>query len=95
MAIHESVIIENGAKIADDVEIGPFCKIGKDVILESGCKLESNIILRGNLHIHADVKIFSFTTMEVKILPLVLEKILIYENLYKLALKKTKKLLLI
>jgi UDP-N-acetylglucosamine acyltransferase len=63
MAIHESVIIENGAKIADDVEIGPFCKIGKDVILESGCKLESNIILRGNLHIHADVKIFSFTTI--------------------------------
>ena len=63
MAKHKSVTVENGAKIANDVVIGPFCQIGKDVVLESGCILESNIILRGKLHIHSDVKIFSFTTI--------------------------------
>jgi UDP-N-acetylglucosamine acyltransferase len=61
MTIHKSVIIENGAKIANDVIIGPFCQIGKDVTLESGCILESNVILKGKLHIYSDVKIFSFT----------------------------------
>lgn len=58
--IHRSVVIEEGAKIADDVVIGPFCKIGKDVTIESGCRIESNVILRGKLKIAQDVKIFSF-----------------------------------
>lgn len=61
--IHKSAIIEDGAKIADDVTIGPFCYIGKDVNLSSGCKLESNIILAGKLFIDEDVRIFSFTTI--------------------------------
>ncbi len=58
--IHKSVTIEEGAKIAEDVVIGPFCFIGKDVTIESGCTLESNIILKGKLHIDKGVKIFSF-----------------------------------
>jgi UDP-N-acetylglucosamine acyltransferase len=61
--IHESVIIEYGAKIADDVIIGPFCSIGKNVKLKSGCVLESNVILKGKLKVDKDVKIFSFTTI--------------------------------
>ena len=61
--IHESVIIEDGAKIASDVTIGPFCHIGKDVELASGCKLESNILLNGKLSVGKDVRIFSFTTI--------------------------------
>ena len=61
--IHKSTIIENGAKIADDVTIGPFCYIGKDVSLSRGCKLESNIILSGKLFVDEDVRIFSFTTI--------------------------------
>ncbi len=61
--IHKSTIIEDGAKIADDVKIGPFCYIGKDVSLSKGCKLESNIVLSGKLFIDEDVRIFSFTTI--------------------------------
>jgi len=61
--IHSSVIIEDGAKIADDVEIGPFCHIGKDVKLSSGCKLESNVILKGKVSVAPNVRIFSFTTI--------------------------------
>ncbi len=61
--IHESVIIEDGAKIADDVIIGPFCSIGKNVELASGCTLESNIILNGKLSVGKNVRIFSFATI--------------------------------
>ncbi|MBL0709174.1 MAG: acyl-ACP--UDP-N- acetylglucosamine O-acyltransferase [Sulfurimonas sp.] len=61
--IHKSVIVEDGAKIAKDVKIGPFCHIGKDVELASGVILESNIVLMGKLKISKNVRIFSFTTM--------------------------------
>ncbi len=61
--IHKTTIIENGAKIADSVTIGPFCYIGKDVELKSGCILESNIILKGRLRVDEDVRIFSFTAI--------------------------------
>jgi len=61
--IHSSVIIENGAKIADDVTIGPFCHIGKDVKISKGCKLESNVILKGKVNVGENVRIFSFTTI--------------------------------
>jgi UDP-N-acetylglucosamine acyltransferase len=61
--IHSSVIIEDGAKIADDVTIGPFCHIGKDVKLSKGCQLESNVILKGKLNVGENVRIFSFTTI--------------------------------
>ncbi|MCD6432755.1 MAG: acyl-ACP--UDP-N- acetylglucosamine O-acyltransferase [Sulfurimonas sp.] len=61
--IHSSVVIEDGAKIADDVTIGPFCYIGKNVKLSKGCQLESNVILKGKLSIDENVRIFSFTTI--------------------------------
>lgn len=61
--IHSSVIIENGAKIASNVIIGPFCHIGKNVELKDGVILQSNIILRGKLEVDEGVKIFSFSTI--------------------------------
>jgi len=61
--IHSSAIIEDGAKIAEDVTIGPFCYIGKDVTLSRGCRLEANIVLEGKLFLDEDVRIFSFTTI--------------------------------
>lgn len=61
--IHKSVIIEDGANIADDVTIGPFCYIGKNVTLSSGCQLESNVILKGKLKVDENVRIFSFSAI--------------------------------
>lgn len=61
--IHKTAIIEDGAKIASDVTIGPFCSVGKGVVLKSGCKLESNVILKGKLKVDKDVRIFSFCTI--------------------------------
>lgn len=61
--IHPSVVIEEGAKIAADVKIGPFCFIGRDVELKAGCTLESNVILKGKLQVDENVKIFSFAVI--------------------------------
>ncbi len=61
--IHTTTIIEDGATIADDVTIGPFCYIGKDVTIASGCQLESNIILKGKLDLANGVRIFSFAAI--------------------------------
>ncbi len=61
--IHETTVIEDGAKIADDVTIGPFCHIGKDVDLKSGCILESNVVLNGKLTVDKNVRIFSFAAI--------------------------------
>ncbi len=61
--IHKTTIIEDGAQIADDVTIGPFCFIGKNVTISSGCTLESNIILKGKLLLKEGVKVFSFAAI--------------------------------
>ena len=61
--IHETSFIEDGAQIADDVTIGPFCKIGKDVVIHEGCRLESNIMLNGKTTLQEGVRVFSFTSI--------------------------------
>lgn len=39
--IHSTAIVDANAKLADDVEIGPYCIVGPNVELGSGCKLIS------------------------------------------------------
>ena len=46
-SIHPTAIIENGAKIGSNVEIGPFCHIGPEVIIGNSCKLKSHVFLDG------------------------------------------------
>lgn len=61
--IHKTSIVEDGAKIAKNVEIGPFCYIGKDVEIKSSSIIESNVILKGKLKIDENSRIFSFTVI--------------------------------
>ena len=52
--IHPTAIIEEGAQIGLDVEIGPFCVIGSDVIIGDGCQLKSHVIHDGKTIIGAE-----------------------------------------
>jgi len=61
--IHSSSIIDPSAKIADDVEIGPFCLVGADVEIGSGTSIESHVILKGPMKIGARNHIFQFSTL--------------------------------
>ena len=41
--VHASSIVENGAKIGENVSIGPFCHIGSNIVLGDNSKIHSNV----------------------------------------------------
>ena len=61
--IHNSSVIESGAKIGKNVKIGPFCYIGSKVQISDGAELASNIHIEGNTKIGRKTKIFPFASI--------------------------------
>lgn len=61
--IHPSAVIEDGAIIGADVEIGPFCHIGPDVKLGGGARLSSHVVIAGRTTIGDGLKAFSFSSI--------------------------------
>ena len=49
MNAHATSIVDPGAAVADDVEIGPFCVVGPRVRLGAGCRLVARVIITGNV----------------------------------------------
>ncbi|MCC6139047.1 MAG: acyl-ACP--UDP-N-acetylglucosamine O-acyltransferase [Nitrospira sp.] len=47
MQIHATAIVHPGAKLAEDVAIGPFCLIGEHVSIGKGTKLLSHVTVDG------------------------------------------------
>ncbi len=58
MAIHPAAIVEDGAKLGDGVEIGPFCTVGSSVVLGEGVRLISHVVISGNTRIGARTVIY-------------------------------------
>jgi UDP-N-acetylglucosamine acyltransferase len=46
--------VDSRAQIADDVEIGPFCRVGPDVVIDRGCMLLSHVVVIGHTKIGPD-----------------------------------------
>ena len=63
MVIHPSAIVDPGAELASDVEIGPFSVIGPDVVLGAGTRVESHVVIEGPTRIGAGNRIHSFSTL--------------------------------
>lgn len=61
--IHASAIIEDGASIAEDVEIGPFSIIGPEVTIEAGCRIGPHVVVTGRTRIGANTRIFQFASI--------------------------------
>ena len=47
-------VIEDGAQIGDDCEIGPWCVVGSDVVLGPGNKLLSHVVITGRTVVGRD-----------------------------------------
>ena len=47
MIIHPTALVDPGARLANDVEIGPWCLVGADVELGEGVRLISNVTVEG------------------------------------------------
>lgn len=55
--------VADGARLAADVEIGPFCIIGPDVEIAEGSKLLSHVNVQGHSKIGARATIYPFASL--------------------------------
>src|ERR1700678_4014760 len=63
MRIHPTALVEDGARLAPDVEIGPYCVVGGSVALGEGVKLHSHVVVHGNTEVGARTQIFSHAVL--------------------------------
>lgn len=61
--VHSTAVIEDGARIGADVEIGPFCVIGRDVAVGEGSVLHSHVVVAGNTTIGTNARIYPFASV--------------------------------
>lgn len=61
--IHPTAIIADGANIADDVKIGPYCVIGEHVRIGAGTVLHSHVAIDGRTTIGENNQIFPFASL--------------------------------
>lgn len=61
--IHSTAIISDSAKIAEGVEIGPFCVIGDEVEIDSGTRVDSHVVINGPTKIGKDNHIYQFASI--------------------------------
>lgn len=61
--MHASAVIDTSAKIAPDVEVGPFSVVGAGVELGARCKLGPHVIVEGPATLGADNELFAFSVI--------------------------------
>lgn len=61
--IHSTAIVSSTAKIADDVQIGPYSIIGDAVEIGSGTRVESHVVINGPTVIGKDNHIYQFASI--------------------------------
>lgn len=61
--IHPTAIIDEKAKLADDVKVGAFSIIGPDVEIGTGCEVASHVVIEGPTKIGKNNRIFQFASI--------------------------------
>lgn len=61
--IHPSAVIEDGARLADDVAIGPFCHVGPKVSLGPGTRLISHVVVTGRTAMGRNNTVWPFSVI--------------------------------
>ena len=61
--IHPTAIIEPGAKLADDVQVGPYSYIGNDVEIGAGTIIESHVVVKGPSTLGQNNHIYQFASV--------------------------------
>ncbi len=61
--IHPTAIVEDGAQIADDVVIGPYCHVGPQAKLDTGVRLNSHVVVAGHTDVGAHCQVFPFAVL--------------------------------
>jgi UDP-N-acetylglucosamine acyltransferase len=53
MTVHPTAIVEDGARLGAEVEIGPYCIVGPGTVLHEGVRLLSHVVVAGQTEIGA------------------------------------------
>ena len=61
--IHATAIIEQGARLGEDVLMGPYCSVGGMVELGDGVKLHSHVVVAGKTTIGPNTHVFPFASI--------------------------------
>lgn len=61
--IHPQAIVDPSARLAEDVQVGPWTLIGPDVEIGPGTRIESHVVIKGPARIGANNRIFQFATV--------------------------------
>lgn len=63
MKQHSTAIIDPRARIAPDVEVGPYCVIGPDVEVGPGCWIGPHVVITGRTRIGARNRLFQHSSL--------------------------------
>jgi len=63
MAIDPTARVASGARIGEDVEVGPYCLVGPQVELASGVRLIAHVNVTGATSIGADTVVYPFSSL--------------------------------
>jgi len=61
--IHKTAIIEKGAEIASDVEIGPYSIIGANVKIDEGTRVGPHVVINGHTTIGKNNQFYQFSSV--------------------------------
>lgn len=59
MQIHPTAIVCPKAKLADDIQVGPYTFIGDNVIIDQATKIDSHCVIEGNTTIGKSCQVFT------------------------------------
>ena len=66
MKIHSTAIVEDGAVLGADVEVGPYAHVGKDVKIGDGTVIKQGAIVDGHTTIGSMCQIFPYACIGMK-----------------------------
>jgi UDP-N-acetylglucosamine acyltransferase len=61
--IHPTAIVDTRARLAPDVEIGPYTVVGPDVEIGAGCWIGAHAVVTGHTRIGRRNRIFQFSSI--------------------------------
>jgi UDP-N-acetylglucosamine acyltransferase len=61
--IHQTAIIEDGARLGANVKVGPYSIIGPDVVIGDNTEVGPHVIIRGHTRIGRENRIFQFCSL--------------------------------
>ena len=61
--IHSTAIVEDGAELADDVQVGPFCFVGRHVRVGPGTRVHQGALIKGRTTIGSGNSFFPYSVV--------------------------------